>query len=289
MAAMDVVDVLRHQQDLVARELDTETREKELLERLRKIYKSQGIDVPDSVLKEGIKALDEDRFKYTPHEKNFGTTLADLYVRRDKWGKPLGVIVLIGALVFGWNYFTNIRPAQQKRDAIPSNITKTFSEFKKIAKNPELVTQAEQIKQSANAAYKNGKYDVAQNLLGELDNQVVTLRQNFKIRVISRPNENSGIWRIAEVNSTNRNYYLVVEAINQSNKALRLPILNEENGKRDFVDKWALRVDQDTFYRVANDKKDDGIIQNNIVGEKLRGYLKPNYSVNTTGASITQW
>ena len=35
MLAMDVVDTLRHRQDLVARELDVETRERQLVEKLR--------------------------------------------------------------------------------------------------------------------------------------------------------------------------------------------------------------------------------------------------------------
>ncbi|NJO35162.1 MAG: hypothetical protein HC869_20695, partial [Rhodospirillales bacterium] len=39
MIAMDVVDTLRHREDLVRRELSEEDREAELIARLRKIYK----------------------------------------------------------------------------------------------------------------------------------------------------------------------------------------------------------------------------------------------------------
>ena len=91
------------------------------------------------------------------------------------------------------------------------------------------------------------------------------------------------------MNSTNRNYYLIVEAINAENQAIELPILSEENNQRKLVKKWGLRVDHDTFNSVANDKRDDGIIQNNIVGEKQRGVLKPSYRVNTNGTAITDW
>jgi hypothetical protein len=38
MLAMDVVDTLRHRQDLVVRELDADTREKNLVDKLREIY-----------------------------------------------------------------------------------------------------------------------------------------------------------------------------------------------------------------------------------------------------------
>ena len=66
MIAMDVVDTLRHREDLVRRELNEEGREAELIARLREIYRNQGIEVPDHVLADGVKALKESRFVYTP-------------------------------------------------------------------------------------------------------------------------------------------------------------------------------------------------------------------------------
>ena len=66
MLAMDVVDTLRHQDNLVARELDETRREAQLIERLRQLYRGQGIEVPDRVLHEGVGALKESRFVYTP-------------------------------------------------------------------------------------------------------------------------------------------------------------------------------------------------------------------------------
>ena len=76
MMAMDVVDTLRHQKLLVERELNSDTREQKLLERLRKLYASQGIEVPDSILAEGVKALEEDRFTYQLPPPGIQTALA---------------------------------------------------------------------------------------------------------------------------------------------------------------------------------------------------------------------
>ena len=45
MLAMDVVDTLRHREDLVARELDDAGKQEKLLENLRRIYREQGIEV----------------------------------------------------------------------------------------------------------------------------------------------------------------------------------------------------------------------------------------------------
>ena len=77
MIAMDVVDTLRHREDLVRRELNEEGRESELIARLRQIYRDQGIEVPDHVLAEGVKALKESRFVYTPPPPSWKRTLAD--------------------------------------------------------------------------------------------------------------------------------------------------------------------------------------------------------------------
>jgi hypothetical protein len=115
------------------------------------------------------------------------------------------------------------------------------------------------------------------------------LNLEYELRVVSRPGEQSGVWREPQVNRAARNYYLVVEAIAPSGEPLRLPITSEEDGRTRGVRAWGLRVDEATYNRVAADKRDDGIIQDNVVGRKRRGALEREYSVPTTGAAITEW
>ena len=52
MIAMDIVDVLRHDERLVERELNDDKRRAKLIERLHNLYKGQGIEVPDEILEE---------------------------------------------------------------------------------------------------------------------------------------------------------------------------------------------------------------------------------------------
>lgn len=66
MAAMDVVDTLRHQTHLIDRELDADARRDRMVEKLRGIYQAQGLDISDKVLAEGVRALEEGRFEYSP-------------------------------------------------------------------------------------------------------------------------------------------------------------------------------------------------------------------------------
>jgi len=55
------------------------------------------------------------------------------------------------------------------------------------------------------------------------------------------------------------------------------------------VTNWGLRVDEETFFSVADDKSDDGIIQNATFGTKRVGQLEPEYHFPTTGGAITTW
>ena len=86
MIAMDVVDTIRHREDLVRRELGDEAREGELIERLREIYRQQGIEVSDKVLAEGVQALKESRFSYTPPPPSLKRTLLEIWAGRRRYG-----------------------------------------------------------------------------------------------------------------------------------------------------------------------------------------------------------
>src|SRR3712207_4543989 len=101
--AMDVVDTLRHQENLVSRQLGEEDRDAQLLQRLREIYRGQGIEVPDRILQEGVQALKEQRFVYAPPNPSFARTVARAWVNRARIGRLLlSLLVLLG---LGWGAY----------------------------------------------------------------------------------------------------------------------------------------------------------------------------------------
>ena len=72
------------------------------IERLRELYKSQGIEVPDSIIAEGVKALKESRFVYTPPLPSFARTLATFWVSARTYGKwAVGAAVALVASFSG--------------------------------------------------------------------------------------------------------------------------------------------------------------------------------------------
>jgi Tfp pilus assembly protein PilN len=289
MLAMDVVDTLRHRQLLVERELNTEAREQTLIKRLREIYAAQGIDVPDHILAEGVAALDEERFVYTPPEPGWRVTLAHLYITRGTWGKTL-LAILAMIIAVAIVYTTMISGPQQRRlAALPGELATQRQAIIELTEVPEARERAQQYLVQGQAALREEDPDAAGKAVVSLKELRAQLEQEYTVRIISRPGESSGVWRMPDVNTDARNYYLIVEAVTADGSTLTLPVRNEEDGKVYKVNKWALRVSEQLYEQIAADKSDDGIIQQRDFGVKRRGQLAPDYAMPTTGAALTDW
>jgi hypothetical protein len=81
----------------------------------------------------------------------------------------------------------------------------------------------------------------------------------------------------------------VVEAIGTEGKPLSLPITNEENSQTETVTMWGVRVPEATYRAVEADKRDDGILQRNILGLKEFGFLEVDYVLPVLGGAVTRW
>jgi hypothetical protein len=297
MLAMDVVDTLRHRQDLATRELAGVTREQQLIDKLREIYHHQGIEVPDHILKEGVAALQESRFVYDPPKPGLGTTLARLYVGRKQWGRPALVIagVLLVAAVgwFGiWQPYQNAQAEQARielAEGLPAEMDQLYQTIFEETKVQQAVVEAEAIRTRGKAFAAEGNRAGAEEAVTDLTALRDLLRQEYSLRIVNRSDEKSGFWTFPEVNTDATNYYLVVEALDTDGDKLSLPILNEENGETEVVATWGVRVPEAIYDSVVADKQDDGIIQNNELGRKSDGFLDVEYSVPVSGGAVTRW
>jgi hypothetical protein len=285
MLAMDVVDTLRRRERLLKRELDAQGREHDLKQRLRDIYQSQGIDVPEHVIEQGVSALKEERFVYRPSADGLATRLARLYVSRKKWGKWAAGGFAAPILALALNYFLVVAPNAE----LPHELTALHAQVLQIAKTDNARQTAERFLQTGQSALREDDMDGARAALAALEDTRSRLEQAYTLRIVNRAGEKSGLWRVPDVNSGARNYYIVVEAIDAAGKALKVAIFNEETRNTERVDKWAVRVDEKTFRAVAADKRQDGIIERDRFGYKARGHLLPSYEMNTPGGAITDW
>lgn len=297
MLAMDVVDTLRHRQDLVNRELDADTREKQLIDKLRDIYHQQGIEVPDHILKEGVVALDQSRFVYTPPGPSLGRALARLYVSRKRWGKPVAALAAALVLLLG-GYFLAYRPyvaaqAEAARvelaETLPKQMDALYQAIYVDTKVQAATTQADALRQHGKTAAAEGNRAGAEKAIADLTALRDQLRLDYKLTVVNRDGERSGFWTFPEINTEATNYYLVVEALGSDSKPISLPILNEENGQTETVATWGIRVPENVYRAVAADKQDNGIIDQNVVGIKQYGFLDVDYVMPVIGGTVTRW
>lgn len=304
MLAMDVVDTLRHQDNLVARELNEGEREAELLSRLRQIYHGQGIQVPDRVLLEGVEALKESRFVYTPPAPGLGTSLAKLWISRGRIGKGLlGAVAALGIGVGAYQVGV-VQPAERRAieqqaaaerarvdlaERLPAALERAQEDALNEAKVPAARTRAEALASDGRAALNRRDAAGVQKAITDLETLRADLRRQYTLRIVSRPNEPSGVFRVPERNRNARNFYLVVEPVTPEGQVISLPVTSEENGRTATVSKWGVRVNEATFEQIRRDKSDDGIVQRNRVGEKRRGELDVTWLMPVIGGTILEW
>ena len=296
MLAMDVVDTLRHQETVATRELDEDARKAELVERLKKIYASQGITVSDRIIADGVKALEESRFTYQPAAPSFARTMATLWVTRRTWGlAALGLVVAAGIGVGSYSYFVvggAKRAVEHARvelaDTLPKALAKSMQTARDEAKAADAVARVGALAGAGQAAIARSDATAAKAAIVDLDALVGKLRETWRVQIVTRDGVRSGVWRQPPSRNA-RNYYLIVEAIGPDGKALDREITSEENGTKKTVKLWGQRVPQATFDRVAADKRDDGIIENRLVGEKKRGDLAVTWSMPVETGTITEW
>ncbi|MET0568103.1 MAG: DUF6384 family protein [Hyphomicrobiaceae bacterium] len=297
MIAMDVVDTLRHREDLVRRELNEEGREAELIARLREIYRNQGIEVPDHVLADGVKALKESRFVYTPAPKGWKRTLLTLWAKRDSHGKVAGIALAL--LVGGWtaHHVLVTRPAEQAAEQARIEITETLPKALRQAYADAIgVAADEAVKQKANALLADGERAIRSGdraAMSQVSAELAALRDDvaheYTLTIVSRPGESSGVWRRPPGNSQARNHYLIVEPIAPDGRKLSIRVRNEETGATEIVSKFGVRVSQQVYDAAVQDKRDDGIIQRNRFGVKRRGTLAVDYQMPFEGGFVTKW
>jgi hypothetical protein len=298
LLAMDVVDTLRHREQLVLSELDAGEREAALLARLKDIYAAQGIDVPERILKEGVKALEEKRFHYEPPKPSLSVSLAKLYITRDRWLAPVTLAVVSAAALFGAYQVGVAAPARANEvrarieltETLPAELTRLHAEIRAAAREDDARLRADALASEGRSAVSASDSKAARAAVDGLKELQGDLSAVYNVRVVYGPDEeNTGVFRIPEDVPGARNYYLIVEAVGPSGELVEVPITSEEDRKSDRVSRWGQRVSEAAFNEVSADKGDDQIVQRDVIGKKSAGFLKPQYTVETPGGAILEW
>eukprot|EP00903_Cladosiphon_okamuranus_P001847 g1845.t1 len=291
---MDVVDTLRHEEGQVARELKSDERDAAMVERLRQVYASQGIEVPDHILKAGVEDLKRDRFVYAPPSIGFQRTLAMVYISRGTWSKWLAAVVAVLVVCVAAWYFIVKLPAQRNEaelqarlEALPATYSELVARVDTLTDSADIETEAARLADDGRLALSDGNNDGAFKAEAGLRDLAAKLQEVFEVRIISREGIPTGVSRIPEANPETENYYILVEAIDPDGHVLEREIVSEENSATQRVDKWGQRVSETIYDAVRRDKMEDGIVQKGVLGQKRRGELEIKWRSGVQDGAIT--
>jgi hypothetical protein len=253
--------------------------------------------VPDQILADGVKALKDSRFVYTPPPAGWKRSLLTLWAKRDTHGKRAGYALAAVIALFAGYHLLVTRPAQlaaeQERveitQTLPKSLRQAHADILVVGNDPAAKQKADALLADGERAIRDGDRAAMTRITGELTALRNELAAEYTLVIVSRPGESSGVWRRPPRGSQARNYYLIVEPVAPDGRKMSLPVRNEETGATETVSKFGVRVPQQTFETVASDKRDDGIVQRNQFGIKKRGTLAVDYKMPFEGGIITQW
>lgn len=150
-------------------------------------------------------------------------------------------------------------------------------------------TDAQALRNRGEAALLAGDMTAATAAISDIRALTDVLGLAYELRIVNENGVDTGFWRRPNNNPSAYNYYVVVDAIDASGNPVRVPVVNEENGKRETVSRFAVRVSETEFEGVKRDKMDNGLIDNPVVGTKRAGEVRTDYHMDAGAGIITNW
>jgi len=238
-----------------------------------------GCEEADRVLEEGVRALEESRFLYTPPKPGLATALETVWVTRDRIGKGLVAVLAVLLLACGIYYAVVLRPYQANARAL----SEAHAGVVAATAAPEARERADRLLADGRAALDSGDEAKARASLAALEKLRDELPRAYTLRIVSE------ITKPIRTALHRRNHYLIVEAVAPDGGILTLPVTSEEDGETRIVNRWGIRVPEETYIAVERDRRDDGVLQRDRLGEKRPGEPDVRYDMPILGGAITQW
>lgn len=144
-----------------------------------------------------------------------------------------------------------------------------------LAQEPDARTQADGLHRETEAAHTQADLAGTRAGAAKLAELRSALEVEFELRIVSREGQRSGIDAYYTDASGTRvsGYYVIVEAVTKDGSVLTRSVRDAEDGRVRQVRKWGEQVPKAVYDRIANDKRADGVVDENVFGRKRRGYL----------------
>ncbi len=235
------------------------------------------------------KALDEylsQRYAFTPAPRGLRRNLALLYIKRG-WVATRVILPAAAAATIVWGGFAYVEGVNQRMQELEAAALVTLEADVERLHEALLASAAEDlVRERAAALDLQAESQLAAQDADALERTAERF-QNLHDLVAGeyRIEITGGTWRTRD---NIRNNYLVVRALDADGRAVTVPIRNEETGATRRVSEWGERVPREVYDRVAADRQDNGIIDDEEFGFKRRGFITAERRYPDVG-QITEW
>lgn len=280
---MDVAATLRKERSIVQQQLNLEQTKAKLRERLLEAARIAGDPVTEREVDAAIEQYYDRLHEFRQPKKSWRTLLAHLWVRR---GPILAGLVALAALAATlWGLLAaGLLPGEARDVKVAARqaaaVDQAYREFeaaiasiRQLSDDPEVAGEAKALASSALIAKNEADQNKLDDLLTEASQLQATLESSYRLVIPSGSDEQSGFQRdwTDENGTRTSGFYLVVEARDLQGRAVEAPVRNRETDRVQRVSRWAEQVPEDVFNRLLADKTEDGVLDERLFGEKVRG------------------
>lgn len=131
-----------------------------------------------------------------------------------------------------------------------------------------------------NAAVHGFEGQRAEVLVGQFETLLAFAKASLTLNIVDRVGVKSGVERSYK-ESNGKTWYLIVEALDKAGSPVLVPVKSAETSQQRFVSLFGVRVKQQEYKRVREDKKKDGRVDERLMGHKAENSLTLEFNPRT--------
>jgi hypothetical protein len=280
---MDVAATLRKERALVEQQLNIDQIKTQLRQRLLEAAKVSGDPVTEAEVDAAVDQYYDRLHEFRDPPASFSKFLAHCWVLRKQL--VVALAALAGAVALFWSLLVaGVLPGEARSRQLAvhqaEDLDRQWSEAEQIAAAVERISiepaaSAEGARLAAIAASAREQNDSEKlsATINDLRALQAELERQYALLIVNSPGEQSATERLwtDEKGTRTSGYFVFVDAIDEQNRPVSVPIRNRETDRVENVSRWGEQVPERVFDRLRKDKEKDGVLDERKFGEKPRG------------------
>jgi hypothetical protein len=306
LAILDAASTLRRERDQAARLLDDSASRADLEQRLLAAAAASGEPLGSAEVRAAIERYFDRLHAFEPAPAGWARTLALIYIQRRLWGLFLaGALIWFGGLygLFFWSGSPLSASGRLARN-LAQGAAALAAEIGAARATPltpaagNLLSSLERRGRELLAEPAAADRAPLAALVEEAKALRARLAESYELRIVSRPGEFSVVTRDYDGEGGKRlsGHYAIVEAVAADGRRLSLPVLDAEEQRLVQTSIWGEQIPADVYQRLADDKRADGVLDEQRFAIKQAGALEPELVLSgvggppiSRGRQITSW